>query len=887
MTNNKLRFFLSLALLILLSPIPAQARADAGVLRTTLANGLKVVIVRNTLAPVVTTQLNYLVGSNESPAGFPGTAHAQEHMMFRGSPGLSAAQLANIMALVGGDFDASTSQTVTQYTFTVPASDLAAALNIEAVRMRSVLDAQDLWEQERGAIEQEVDQNLSSPEYILRLRLLAALFPGTPYAQDALGTRPSFRKTTGAMLKRFHTQWYGPNNAILVVVGDVDPPQTLDKVKELFGPIPRRPAPSRPAVHLKPLRPEAIAFETDLAHGLAVVAYRLPGFDSPDFAAGQILVDVLDSRRCNLYALVRAGKALHTGFDGEGLPKQSYGYATAAFPLGGDGSALVAEIKSIIAGYAKNGIPADLVEAAKRHEIADAEFQSNSVADLAAAWSQALAEEGRSSPDDDIAAFAKVTAEDVNRVLRKYLLNNAAITAVLTPRPSGKQAAAKGFGGKESFAPQEAKPTELPVWAQGAAALPGIPASRVNPVVYTLANGIRLIVQPEHVSPTVSVFGQIKNSAVLEEPVGKEGVGVVLEGLFSYGTHSLDLPAFQKAQDDIGAGILSGPKFSLKVPLAGFERGMELLADNLLRPALPEEAFPVVREETAGSLRGKLQSPDHLSQRAFRESLYPPGDPTLRQALPETVSNLTLEDVKSYHARTFRPDMTTIVVIGKVTPEEARTAVEKYFGSWKAMELKQETELPPVPPNKPSAARITDASRVQDLVTLLETLGLTRIHPDYYKLQLANQVLSGAFYASRLYHDLREETGLVYAVESFLIAKKERSMFGVSFACDPDNVSRARALVEKNLREMQTTPLAPEELKLAKTVLLKQIQLAEASIDSIAEGLLARSLDGLPLDEPLRAARHYLDATSEEVREALVRWIRPDDFVQVIVGPNK
>jgi zinc protease len=250
MRNTKLRFFLPVVLLVLFSPTLTEAGVDTGILRATLTNGLRVVIVRNTLAPVVTTQVNYLVGSNEAPDGFPGMAHAQEHMMFRGSSGLSAAQLSNIMALVGGDFNAVTTQTVTQYVFTVPKDDLNVALNIEAVRMRDVLDTQDLWEQERGAIEQEVAQDLSNPEYVLSSRLLAEMFSDTPYAHDALGTRPSFQKTTGGMLKTFYDQWYGPNNAILVVVGDVDPSKTLAKVKELFGPIPSRAAPAR-CYHLR------------------------------------------------------------------------------------------------------------------------------------------------------------------------------------------------------------------------------------------------------------------------------------------------------------------------------------------------------------------------------------------------------------------------------------------------------------------------------------------------------------------------------------------------------------------------------------------------------------------------------------------------------------
>ena len=189
--------------------------------------------------------------------------------MFRGSPGLSANQLANITAAMGGRFNADTQQTVTQYFFTVPADDLEVALHIEAIRMRDVLDSEQLWSQERGAIEQEVAQDLSNPEYIFYTRLLAAMFKGTPYAHDALGTKASFDQTTGTMLKQFYDTWYAPNNAILVIVGDVDAQKTLARVKELFSPIPGKKQPPRPQVHLEPVTPENLQFKTDLSYGLA------------------------------------------------------------------------------------------------------------------------------------------------------------------------------------------------------------------------------------------------------------------------------------------------------------------------------------------------------------------------------------------------------------------------------------------------------------------------------------------------------------------------------------------------------------------------------------------------------------------------------------------
>ena len=865
----------------------ARAATESEVTRATLKNGLRVVIVRNALAPVVTTEINYLVGSNETPTGFPGMAHALEHMMFRGSPGLSAAQLSNLIAAMGGNFNADTQQVVTQYFFTVPASDLETALHIEAVRMREVLATDNLWRQERGAIEQEVAQDYSNPQYLFYARLLAQMFAGTPYGHDALGTRPSFQKTTGAMLKDFHRKWYAPNNAVLVIVGDVDPTAALATVKQLFESIPARQLPGRPKIALRPVKAANIEVDSDLPYGLAAVAYRLPGYADPDFAAGIVLADALDSQRGDLFGLVAEGKALSGGFDASALPLAGFGYARAAFPRGQDSAALVSQMKQIIAGYVEKGISADLVEATKRREVAEAEFRRNSISGLAAEWSQALAVEGRGSVDDDIEAIKKVTVADVNRVAKKYLINNNAIVVVMTPRESGEAVASQSpRSGGESFAPAQTKVVPLPTWAKKALSPLAVPTSTVNPIDTVLPNGLRLIIQPETISETVSVFGRVKNRAELQVPPGKEGTDQILSDLFSYGSTTLDRIAFQEALDKIGAKVHAGTSFSLEVLPGDFARGVELLADNLLRPALPEAAFKAVQQRTRQSVAGQLQSPVYRSSRAFLKAIYPEKDPTLREATPESVVSITLSDVRDYHEKVFRPDLTTIVVIGKVTPEQARAVIEKYFGQWKAIGAKPETDLPPVPRNKASATVVPDRSRVQDEVSLGQTFELKRQDDDYYALQLGLQVLSGGFYASRLYQDLREKSGLVYSIDAQLQSGKTRSVFAVSYACDPPNVAKARALVERNLRIMQTNPVTDAELVQAKVLLLRNIPLSESSIHGIAGGLLDRSVRDLALDEPISAAKRYSAFTAADVQAAFAKWLRLEDLAQIVLGPE-
>ena len=268
------------------SPSPAHgARADAvdaaaERLEETLSNGMRVIILRNTLAPVVTVEMNFLVGGNETPPGFPGMAHAQEHMAFRGCTGMSADQTAAIYAELGGENNADTQQNITQYFATVPAADLEVALKAQAACLAGVEDSNSEWAQERGAIEQEVARDLSNPTYKFIDRLNRDMFSGTPYAHDPLGTKASFDATTGEMLKSFYRTWYAPDRAVLVIVGDIDPAATLEKVRQLFGAIPNHPTPPRPVVELRAVKSESFTLDSNLPYTLVFIAYRFPGTSS-------------------------------------------------------------------------------------------------------------------------------------------------------------------------------------------------------------------------------------------------------------------------------------------------------------------------------------------------------------------------------------------------------------------------------------------------------------------------------------------------------------------------------------------------------------------------------------------------------------------------------
>ena len=893
-SKNKIR---PLALAVLLgcgmaATLPACAEApvatqQSNVLRATLDNGLRVVIVHDSLAPMVTTQITYMAGSYATPAGFPGTAHALEHMLFRDSKGLSGSQLNEMTGKMGAENNAFTTNDATQYYFVAPAQYVDLLLRIEATRMRGAQLSDKDWGLEKGAIEQEVSRDISDPGYLAFADAERALYAGTGYAEDALGTRPSFDKTTGKVLQDFYNAWYVPNNALLVIAGDVDAQATLATVKELFGAIPRGAEQTRAPVKLAAFKPSTISKTTPDGTGSVQFLYRMPGMKAKDYAASQVLMDVFGNARSSLSELAAQGKALSADAGVQPFSNGGIGVVEVGFPKGGDSAQAQKNIDGVIADLLKNGVPADLVEAAKRFELAQAEFKKNSAVELASSWSWALAWQGLDSPDEAEQRIRAVTVDDVNRVAREYLKSDQRVTVVLTPDPNGKRPPnSQGFGGTEKFGSDDKLDVPLPEWASSSLAKLDMPHWTLDPVSMKLDNGITLIVQPTSVSKTVTVAGHVDHDSKLQEPSGKDGVGRLLAALFDYGTTTLDRTAFHKALDAIAATESAGDDFKLAVPSEGFDRGMQLLADNELHPALPQSAFDVQQKTLSRTLAGEMQSPRYKMFRALSHGLLPSGDPGLREATPASVDKLILNDAKAYFAQTYRPDLTTIVIVGNITPDRAKATVEKYFGGWKASGAKPEVIPKPVPLNPASYTVVPNSYASQDQVLMGQVLDVNLANPDRYALALANNVLGGNGFASRLMVDIRVKHGFAYTASSGLNIDRSRSIFYVYYGSDPDKVAPADALVLQNIEALQNTPVKTDELTNARQFEIRSIPLGVSSVNGIARSLLSWSWHGEPLDQPMVAAKYYINLTAEQVRAACAKYLKPKNLVQVVQGPE-
>ncbi len=439
--------------------MPAAAQG-LQVTRATLSNGLQVVVVHDPLAPVVTAVLNYKAGSDVQQ--YPGEAHALEHMMFRGTPTISQTQLFEIGQLMGADYDADTQAELTQYYFSVPAQYLDAALRIEADRAQHLDLAPSGWKAESGAIKQEVTQDDSiAIQKLIQRTILPAIFKGTPYAHDTLGTLYGFNHLiTVPVLRRFYSTWYHPNNAVYVIAGDVDGPATIAKVRRYFGAIPAKNVPAQPKVVLAPVKPATYHVDSDQPYSIVALAFRFPGLKDKDYAAGQIAEAVLNNQRSDVYGLVAAGKALFAGV--QDIESHPYATATAALsvvPVTTKADDAAADLRGVLETYRKTGLPSDLIATEKQRAIAQAEYRGNSITDLALEWSQDLAQAGE-NPDDEIAAIKSVTDADVNRVFREYVDPAKSIVAYAVPKNAGKVNAGASSPAQENnvLTPSKAQP---------------------------------------------------------------------------------------------------------------------------------------------------------------------------------------------------------------------------------------------------------------------------------------------------------------------------------------------------------------------------------------------------------------------------------------------
>jgi zinc protease len=412
----------------------------------TLANGLQVVLVPNHRAPIVTEMVFYKVGAADDPTGKSGLAHFLEHLMFRGTATVPPGEFSAAIARVGGEENAYTTEDYTAYFETVAIEHLPLAMRLEADRMANLAITDAIVEPEREVIIEERRQRIDNdPGAQLGERLHAALFLNHPYRIPTIGWAHEMRGLTAADAAAFYRRWYAPDNAILVIAGDIDIATLRPMVEKNFGAIPARGIVARHRLEEPPaLTPRRVALESEHVQQPAWVRlYQAPSYhgDAKSAYALQVLAQVLGGGPTSrLYRRLvvedKAAVAAGASYDADALDRAVFSFYISP-PAGGRIEAVEQAMSAEIDRLLRDGVGEAELAAAKALLQAAAIKARDSLTGPARTIGAALA---TGSTLDDLEAWpdriGAVTAAEVNAAARAVVVPENGVTGLLLPKPT-------------------------------------------------------------------------------------------------------------------------------------------------------------------------------------------------------------------------------------------------------------------------------------------------------------------------------------------------------------------------------------------------------------------------------------------------------------------
>jgi zinc protease len=635
---------LASALALLCAPIrPLGAVAQQSAIPTgqerTLANGLRVVVIEDHAAPVAQIQIWYRFGALDETPGKTGLAHALEHMMFRGTHDISSAGIDDMSARLGADVNAETENEMTHFYFVVPADRVDTIVHFEADRMRGLALDPAAWNLERGAVLEEYAEKHGNPVTSFIYEVNQRVYPGSRLGGTSLGVKADIERATVADLRRYYDEWYHPNNATLVVAGDVHASDVFAEAERWFGAIPSVKLPARRQYVLAPASGATWTDRADYPYTMVDEAYAAPG-DAKPYENDQVRNDValnalFDDRGPFRAALVDSGLTL--GVEPEPLEdrRASVVHVLLLVAPGHTAAEVRAVYERTMTAALKSGLEPELFDAAKRSALASMTYARDSIVGIGTAIGANMVFPGDTPPSQFYALYGAITRDQATAVARRVYAK-ASVVAVLQPTTAdpAKFRAAAGVTSSvtDDFAARTSTgPLVQPDWMRVALGKPLSLHSTVDPVTMTLPNGLRLYVQRVATNPTVFIDGVIRRSPAFDPP-GKEGLGELTSALMDFGSAKYDYTAQRKVMDDRTAQISFGTTFAAHGRAADFATLLAVLSDDVRHPLFPADKFQLVRSQLSGFTGRRALQAGFEAQQVFNAALYPPGDPALRVA---------------------------------------------------------------------------------------------------------------------------------------------------------------------------------------------------------------------------------------------------------------
>ena len=771
----------------------------------TLENGLTVILHEDHSDPLVHVDVTYHVGSAREDVGKSGFAHFFEHMMFQGSKHVADEQHFKVITESGGNLNGTTNTDRTNYFETVPANQLEKVLWLESDRMGYLLEAVDQtkFENQRETVKNERAQRVDNQPYGLRYELNGeALYPeGHPYSWMTIGYVEDLDRVNVNDLKAFFKRWYGPNNAVLTIGGDIDVAKTKAWIKKYFGEIPAGPAVEEPEPQPVTLTETRYMTLEDKVHlPLLQITYPTVYGRHEDEAPLDVLADILGGGKTSLFYknLVKEGMAVQAVVS---HPCRELACEFQLLALANPAkitslSTLQEVLNQTLKEFETRGVTADDLARTKGQIEARTVFGLQSVSGKVSAL--AANETFYQTPDliaEDIERYNAVTADDVMRVYNKYIKDANSVVLSVVPKGQVQLAAAEqtferpvrnihvetvDVAGEEAFtsAPSSFDRSVMP--KAGDAPVVEVP----DYWEAELANGIKILGVTSTETPTVTLTLGMDGGMLLDSE-GKAGTAYLTALLMNETTKHYSNEALASELAKLGSSIrfsTAGRYSQVYVStLTKFlDETLALLKEKLFNPAFTEEDFERMKERVVQGLQQQAKTPSSLARRARDLILF--GEDN-RVSLPdegtlETVQSITLDDVKTFYKNYYSPDKASIVAVGNLSKKNMVETLD-FIGQWQgnAYEFADYSDFPQY--NQNQIFLIDSPEAVQSVVYIVDRSLPFDATGDHFKSRLMNFPLGGAF-NSRINLNLREDKGFTYGANSGFVGGKTLGWFEVS-----------------------------------------------------------------------------------------------------------
>lgn len=875
-----------------------------------LANGLTVYALRDTSTPNVAVSLWYDVGSKHDPEGRSGFAHLFEHILSRKTVNMPYNMINGLTEDVGGVRNASTWFDRTNYYEIVPARYLETMLWTHAERMaRPVVDP-EVFEKERNVVKEELRQRVLAPPYgrLFSFVIAENAFDTMPHRRPTIGSIADLDSATLADARAFHEAYYGPDTATLIVSGNFDEAQLNAWVDEYFGDI--KPRPNKIPLVIKErdkprTSPRAVtAYAPNVPLPVVGTVWRAPESEHPDMAALQVMDAILtqgDSSR--LHKSLVYDKQLATTANSSLADIEDGGYYAAFAILAGGKSveegeaALAAEMERIRSAPVTQ---AELNEA-RNELIAAALRERETFSGRAFALGEALMSTGDPRhPDKRLADIQKVTADDVQRVARKYLAANSRVDV----RYLNEEKRPQGQTGDSWL-----NPTPLPKFRtvpaatrpanslapEGQREQPPAPIAAVSvtpPVIAEgrLPTGLSLVSVKTGTVPIATMTMVLKGGAATD-PAGKAGLAGMAADLATKGTRARTAQQIAAEMESLGATLGSGAGadgllLSVSAPTANLEAAGRILADIVQNATFPAAELERERKRAIDSLSVAMKDPGSIASMVAQPVLY--GDAPYGELAGGTVkslSSLTQQDLAEQYRKWWHPANAALVVSGGIDPQAGNAMAQRLFGGWTG--TGPAPQLPTARAGTPQAPRtlVIDMPDAGQAAVVAAVRGIDRSDPDYHNLVVANAVL-GSGSNGRLFEEIRTKRALSYGAYSGMPARADDSILTASAQTKNETAAEVAQIFMAEFDRLGRDPFTADAIEKRKAFISgsynRQLE-SSAGYGSVLAGLIQQ---GLSPSEAVRYAQQIEAVTPQAASQIAARLASSDKTSIVIVGDS-